>query len=293
MKIIAKLISWYKVGALKKTVTQKMEQLNQISRGDTAESEKQSYPVKQVRTGKNDEQVKAYLAYYQSAISGIGAGWQPYLYELIDELIDNGLQTEDRIWAKEKYGSFRCGITAIQPDLQHTFDKIVEAYTARIDTICQFCNSKGTNQHFNDWEYNLCLHHYLAFKYNIPYDSEVDYYLGYTNDLDGEEEYRHLSAKPYHILDEHLFKQQAAALYRLLQEKWPDGKDSTREIMHRYFDETDTPVVALDNRRYRSHLQFVAMDDNSVVVDNPQADYYNRHVMQEGIIEDLFKQAQE
>lgn len=292
MKIIEKLISWYKIRGIKKEVAQKMEQLNQVPIEDTAEFESQSYPIKETLIGDNDGLIKAYLAQHQSSISGIGAGWQPYLYEMIDELIDNGLQMDDQIWAKEKYGSFRCGIRAMQPGLQLTFDKIVSAYTAKIDTICQYCNNKGTSQQFNGWEYNLCLQHYLAFKYNIPYDGEVDYYLRYPNDLDEPAEYRQLSAKPYHILDEHLFKQQAAALYRLLQEKWPGEKDSMREIMHRYFDEADTNVIAWDNQHYRSHLQFVAMDNSGLVVDNTQADYYNRRIMQDGIIADLFKESQ-
>ncbi|MEG4904798.1 MULTISPECIES: hypothetical protein [unclassified Microcoleus] len=285
MNFIEQLVRKFRFWRFKRNIRSKIYRFNkQVSIGKS-ESTRSQYQMREVEKSSHDLAIQAYLSKYKSQINGISTGWYPYLYEMIGELMENGLTAEDTIWAKEKHAEFRCSVKAKDKNKQLIFDKIIETYTNKINATCQFCDNQGINQEVNSWEYNLCLQHYLESKYDIEVDDEIQYYKEYFGEKDDQKTYKSISTDKYYILNELAFRKRAGLLHTLLKDKFLSDDSAISDIMYKYFEEEMFFDIELDDKYYESHFRF--FDDSGTVIDKPEFNYYHPMTTYENIIKEI------
>lgn len=222
-----------------------------------------------------DEAINAYLDIYKSTFDLQGASsWWKFIYLMVDELLNNGLQQSDVLFIKQKYAEFRCSVTTDDKKRQITFDKIVNTYTNAINSICERCEHYGKVHSIHGWDYRLCIHHYLE-QTNATLDESVkDELTSYNYDLPElkESHYRNVPNRIYNILNDEFITRDISILHYYLNENGVE-KSIIRNILLDFtsIDKHFGGIVHNEKAYFRRSF-FLDNDDNQII---PDKDFYS------------------
>ena len=267
MNLIEKLKRHYSLYKVKKNVLKKITQ-QQIAYKLYKDEEQK--PLENY-TSKLDSEIKNYLKKNKNTISGVDKGWYTYVYQMIEELLNNGLTNEDVIGYKEKYATFRCYIQATTKEKQYIFDKIINTYTNVINTRCQFCDNAGVIQSIEGWDFNLCLKHYLKYKYDLSVDDSIYNYKDYFGERLDKRNYKDVSNSLHSQIEEQYLSIYISMLKHYLEKQESISLETIRVVLKDYFMTLNDiwerdDVLSIDNKKYKVEINFIDEEGNRIMM---------------------------
>ncbi len=217
-----------------------------------------------------DNDIKIYLKKYTSNISGIDKGWYKYFYQMIEELLKNGLTNEDVIGVKEKYAEFRCHIEATNNEKQLVFDNIIGTYTNVINSRCQFCDHSGIKQSIEGWNFILCLKHYIEYEYDVSVDESIYEYKEFFKPKIDIQNYKNVSNSLHSQLEKQYVSTYISILMQFLKREESIPAERIRNILMDYFSTLNMiwvrdDLLSINDKKYKIEVNFLDEDGHRVM----------------------------